>query len=66
MWLRSYNKMDKAQKLKLIGYVVLVILVANMILFAMQLVSALMFWVVIALGALFVWKGLPLLRERMK
>ena len=58
--------MDKAQKLKLIGYVVLVILVANMILFAMQLVSALMFWVVIALGALFVWKGLPLLRERMK
>ena len=58
--------MNKAQKLKAIGYVVLVILVLNMILFAMQLVSTLMFWIVIALGTLFVWKGLPLIRERMK
>ena len=58
--------MDKPQKLKAIGYVVLVILIANMILFAMQLVSTLMFWIVIALGALFVWKGLPMIRERIK
>jgi len=50
------------QHLKYIGYGVLGILVLNMIGFALQIINTILFWVIIALGALFVYKGLPKLR----
>jgi hypothetical protein len=56
--------MNNQQRLKLIGYVVLAVLIANMILYAMQLVNWMFFWGVIILGALFVYKVLPELREK--
>jgi|GEM_PF-1960331 4-hydroxybenzoate polyprenyltransferase len=58
--------MDNKQKLKLIGYVVLAVLIANLILYALQLVNWIFFWGVIILGALFVYKILPKLREKFK
>ncbi|MBS3123732.1 hypothetical protein J4437_03780 [Candidatus Woesearchaeota archaeon] len=52
-----------SKHLKIIGYVVLAILVLNMILFGMGLVNGLVFWLVIALGAIFVYFGLPKMKE---
>ena len=56
--------MDNKQRLKLIGYVVLAILIANLILYALQLVNWIFFWGVIILGAVFVYKILPKLRVK--
>ncbi len=58
--------MNNQQKLKLTGYFVLAILIANLILFALQLINWMTFWGVIILGFLFVWKGLPKLKERIQ
>ena len=58
--------MNKQQKLKMIGYLVLGILVLNLILFAFLIINWMVFWGTIVIGALFVWKGLPILREKIK
>jgi hypothetical protein len=58
--------MNNQQRLKLIGYVVLAVLIANLLLYAFQLVNWIFFWGVIILGALFVYKGLPKLREKFQ
>jgi hypothetical protein len=58
--------MKKEQKLKLIGYFVLIILIINLIVFGMGLINWMVFWGIIALGALFVYKGLPKLKEIIK
>jgi hypothetical protein len=58
--------MNNQQKLKLTGYFILAILIANLILFALQLINWITFWGVIIIGFLFVWKGLPLIKERIK
>ena len=55
--------MDNPQRLKLIGYVVLAVLIANLFLYAFQLVNWIFFWGVIILGALFVYKVLPKLKK---
>jgi hypothetical protein len=57
--------MNDKQKIKLTGYFVLTILIANLILFAMRLINWIFFWAVIGLGALFVYKGLPLLKSKL-
>jgi hypothetical protein len=57
--------MNNQQKLKLIGYVILTILIANLILFALQMINWITFWGVIILGFLFVWKVLPILKEKL-
>ena len=56
--------MNNKQRLKLIGYVVLAVLIANLLLYALQLVNWIFFWGVIILGAVFVYKILPKLREK--
>ena len=58
--------MNNQQKLKVIGFSVLIILVLNLVLFAMRLINVFIFWGVIILGALFVYKGLPALRKKLK
>jgi len=55
--------MDNPQRLKLIGYVVLAVLIANLFLYAFQLVNWIFFWSVMILGALFVYKILPKLKK---
>ena len=54
----------KPKQLKILGIVVFVILFANLILFAMGFYSDVIFWVIIGLGALFVYKVLPKLKEK--
>jgi len=59
---------DKGNKnngyLKLIGYIVLGIMILNLVLFAFRMISATLFWVVIIIGALFAWKGVPWLKKK--
>jgi hypothetical protein len=50
-------------RLKKIGYFVLAILILNMVFYAMQLINGIVFWGVILLGAIFVYKVLPKLKE---
>ena len=54
--------MNKQQRLKLIGYFVLAVLIANLVLFAFQLVNWIFFWSVIILGAIFAYKIVPKLK----
>ncbi len=58
--------MENKNRLKLIGYVVLAVLIANLLLYAFQLVNWMFFWGIIILGALFVYKGLPWLKTKFK
>ena len=55
--------MKKEDLLKLIGFGVLIILVVNLILFALQIIKTLIFWIVIILTAVFAYKILPKLRK---
>ena len=55
--------MKKKQNLKLIGYGVLAILILNLLLFALQVINWILFWGIIILGALFVYKVLPKMRK---
>nr|MBT4247357.1 hypothetical protein [Candidatus Woesearchaeota archaeon] len=57
--------MDKKQKLKFIGYGVFILLVLNLVLFAMQMITQIMFWIVIVVGAWFVYYGLPKLKKKL-
>ncbi|MBT4804600.1 hypothetical protein HON71_00335 [Candidatus Woesearchaeota archaeon] len=57
--------MNNPQKLKLTGYFILAILIANLILFALRLINWITFWGVILLGFLFVWKVLPKLKHKL-
>ena len=55
--------MNSQQKLKAIGIFSLIILILNMIFFALGKIDLIVFWGIIILGAIFVWKGLPWLKE---
>jgi len=57
--------MTQTQKLKYIGYGVLVLLILNLVLFAMKIITQLLFWIVIIIGAWFVYYGLPKLRKKL-
>ena len=61
----GYPLMDKKQKLKIIGYGVFILLVLNLVLFAMQMITQIMFWIVIVVGAWFVYYGLPKLKKKL-
>jgi len=52
-----------SKNLKLLGYVAIGIMVLNMIFFALQKISGLIFWIIIILGAFFVYKVLPILKK---
>ena len=51
------------EKIKIVGYIVLIALVLNLLLFAFRLTGGLIFWMVIFLGAFFVLVVLPALRR---
>ena len=51
------------KKLKITGYFVLAILLLNIILFAFTIIHWMVFWTVIVLGAIFVYKVLPKLKK---
>ena len=51
--------------LKIIGIIVLIFLLLNLVLFAMGKISDLVFWVVIAAGAVFVYWVLPRLKKKL-
>jgi len=55
--------MKKEQWLKLVGYFVLVMMILNLVLFAFRVTNVVVFWAIIIIGALFVWKGLPWLKK---
>jgi hypothetical protein len=57
--------MNNRQKIKFTGYFVLIILILNLVLFAMRIINWIVFWAVIGLGALFVYKGLPILKSKL-
>ncbi|MEK6809420.1 MAG: hypothetical protein AABY40_01995 [Nanoarchaeota archaeon] len=56
--------MEKANLLKLIGIGAVLILVLNMILFALRIISGLVFWGVIIVGAVFAFKVLPKINKK--
>ena len=53
----------KQEHLKLIGYLVLLLLVLNLVVFALRLISGILFWIIIIMGAIFVYKLLPKLKK---
>lgn len=55
--------MNKEVKLKIVGFFVLAIMVLNLILFAFRIIDWIVFLAVLALGFLFVKKGLPWLKN---
>ncbi|MEK6863567.1 MAG: hypothetical protein AABW53_02620 [Nanoarchaeota archaeon] len=55
--------MKRKELLKLIGVGVLVILLLNLLLFALRIITTLVFWVIIILAAVFVYKVLPNLKK---
>ena len=50
-------------KLKLVGYVVTGVFVLNLLFFAFGLINWMVFWGIIILGAIFVYKVLPRLKN---
>ncbi|HLC71608.1 MAG TPA: hypothetical protein VJI32_06355 [Candidatus Nanoarchaeia archaeon] len=50
-------------KLKLLGIIGTIILVANVFLFAFRIITPLMFWIIIGVMAVFVYFGLPKLKK---
>ena len=55
--------MNKPQKLKLWGYFILLILILNLVMFAFTIINWIVFWGVIIIGAIFVYKVLPKLKK---
>jgi len=49
--------------LKVLGYVILFILLLNLLLFAFRVISGLLFWGVIVVGAVFVYLILPKMKK---
>lgn len=52
------------EKLKLVGYFVLAVMILNLILFAFGVINWIAFWGIIIVGAIFVYKVLPWLKEK--
>lgn len=52
-----------SRSLKILGFVVALIVVLNMVLFAFTIIGAGVFWTVIVLGAVFVYFVLPRLKK---
>lgn len=58
--------MKKEEKLKLLGYVLVLVVVLNLVLFAFRVIDWKVFLVVLGLGFIFSKWGLGWLRERIK
>lgn len=55
--------MSNQQRIKVVGVVFIVIIIANMILFALGKISTLYFWFTIIFVAIFAYKVLPWLKS---
>ncbi len=55
--------MKRKELLKLIGVGVLIILLLNLLLFALRIITTLVFWAVIILAAVFAYQVLPKLKK---
>lgn len=55
--------MERTKALKLVGYVLTLILILNIALFAFRVIDWIVFWGVIIAGALFVYMILPKLKK---
>ncbi len=51
------------RQLKIMGYFILIILVLNLLLFAFRIISGLVFWGVIVVGAALVYWVLPRMKK---
>ena len=56
--------MNSNQRLKLIGYFMIAVMVLNVILFSFRIINVAVFWAVIIIGFIFVWKVIPILKKR--
>ncbi len=56
--------MDKETILKVIGYIFLIILLANIILFSFRIISWQIFWLVLGMSALVVYGILPRIKKK--
>ena len=56
--------MEKKHLLKLTGYSLVAILILNMILFALRIISGLVFWIIIVVGAVIAYWVLPRLKNQ--
>jgi len=48
---------------KEISYVIFIVLIANMVLFALSIIEAFLFWGLIAAGAIYAYKILPKIKD---
>lgn len=58
--------MSRKDVLVLIGLGFVLILVINLILFALRIIKEVLFWVIIILAAIFVYKLLPKISKKLK
>lgn len=54
---------ERKNLLKVIGIGAVVLLVLNMVLFALRIINGLVFWAVIIAGAVFAFKVLPKMKQ---
>ncbi|MDP3733862.1 MAG: hypothetical protein Q8R37_01410 [Nanoarchaeota archaeon] len=57
--------MNRKDLLTLIGLGFVLILVINLVLFALRIIKTVLFWVIIILAAVFVYKLLPLIKKKL-
>ena len=57
--------MMKSSTLKMIGIVLVIVLILNVFLFAFRVINWIVFWIIIALGAVFVYFILPKLKKNI-
>lgn len=55
--------MNKEKSLRIIGISAVVVLVLNMILFALRIIDGLVFWGIIIVGAVFAFRILPTFKK---
>ncbi len=49
----------KSNYLKLLGLLIVLLLVVNLVLFALKIIAGLLFWAIIIVAAIFAYKFLP-------
>jgi len=53
----------RPKELKILGIIIFIILILNLILFALRKINDLVFWIIIIAGAIFVYWILPKLKK---
>ena len=58
--------MDERKLLSIFVFLIIIFLVANLVLFALRIISSIMFWVIIIVAAVFSYRILPKLIKKIK